>query len=174
MASRSVLATDERIQNGKAIPRAYIAQLEEEFAQFIANLISSMDEIVHGHDTPATARVAAAKEMRMQIAEQRGILAEIERRQDQQELENKSGNLRLMVANDPRGAIDFLNAEIDKLTEFRDEMLKMATLSPLPGRDVSLKLSPPEAKVKSISSTTEDLGDDDYLFETSEDPDEPF
>lgn len=120
MASRQVLPTDRSLKSGQPVPRAYLTQLNDEFAQSLANLIGSMDDIVHSPDMPAHTKVNAAKEMRFLIAEQMKLLAEIERLQDAHEIENKSKNLKQMVSDNPAAALEFVDKEIGKLTEFRE------------------------------------------------------
>jgi hypothetical protein len=127
--SRPVVATDDTLQSGQPLARAYIAQLDEEFAQLYANLIGTMENIVNNPEMPATARVNATKEMRYLLVEQAKLLNDIERRQDAQEMENRSRNLRQMVAKNPRKALEFIESELEKLSEFRDFVAKLAEKS---------------------------------------------
>lgn len=130
MPSRTVVATDDTLQSGQPIPRAFIAQLDEHFAQILANLIGAMENVINNPEAPMTAKVNATREMRHLLSEQRNLLNDIERRQDAQEMENRSKNLRSMIAGNPRKAVAFIESEIDKLIEARDFVQKLADASP--------------------------------------------
>ena len=127
MPQRQVVPTDDTLQNGKPLPRAYIAQVDSEFAQILANMVASMDNIVNNPEAPATAKVNAARELRQLLEVQMKLLNDIERRQDAQEMQNKTKNLRNMIAGNPRQALEVLEAEIKKLVEFREFVEKLAT-----------------------------------------------
>jgi len=126
MTTRQVLPTDESLTNGRPIARAFIAQKEEEFAQIVANLLGMLDNIIFSKESTDGAKINATKEMRLLIDVQVKVLAEIERRQDAQKMENKSKNLRQMVSDDPVKALNFIDNEIKKLTEFRGWVFNLA------------------------------------------------
>jgi hypothetical protein len=130
MPSRQVVPTDDTLQSGQPLPRAYIAQVDDQFAQIMANLIGAMENVINNPEAPMTAKVNATREMRFLIGEQMKLLNDIERRQDAQEMENKSQNLRRMIAGNPRKALKFIEGEIEKLVEFRDFVKQLATSQP--------------------------------------------
>jgi len=142
MPSRPVVPTDESLQSGQPLPRAYIAQLDDQFAQILANLMGSMDDIVNNPEAPMTAKVNAARESRQLLVVQMELLNDIERRQDAQEMENRTHSLRNMVANNPRQALAFIESEIVKLNEAREFVQKIADASSVV---VSIADSPFEA-----------------------------
>lgn len=131
MAGRQLVKTDADLQSGQPVPRAYIAQIDEEFSQIIANLIGAMENIINNPDAPATAKVNATREMRFLIEAQLKLLDSIESRQNRQEMESQTNDIRKMVRSNPYKALAVLDDRMKKLLEFREFVADIAERDPI-------------------------------------------